>query len=101
MQKRGLVRQIVHNSAAVKHICFKFGTNVLNWTLYDPRNSFLKQTPDGEIIEYFLKGCHFLCPTLYIRLFTLFSLNCMPISASSASSIIYSRCTNCSVYTTV
>ena len=66
MQKRGLVRQIVHNSAAVKHICFKFGTNVLNWTLYDPRNSFLKQTPDGEIIEYFLKGCHFLCRTLFV-----------------------------------
>ena len=66
MQKRGLVRKIVYNSVAIKHICFKFGTNVLNWTLYDPRNSFLKQTPDGEIIEYFLKGCHFLCPTLYM-----------------------------------
>ena len=68
MQKRGLGRQIVHNSAAVKHICFKFGTNVLNWTLYDPRNSFLKRTPDGEIIAYFLKGWHFLCRTLYIQL---------------------------------
>ena len=66
MQKRGLGRQIVHNSAAVKHICFKFGTNVLNWTLYDPRNSFLKRTPDGEIIAYFLKGWHFLCRTLYM-----------------------------------
>ena len=30
MQKRGLVRQIVYNSAAVEHICFKFGKNVLN-----------------------------------------------------------------------
>ena len=33
-------------------IFMKFGTKVLNWILNDSRSFYLKQTLDGEIIEF-------------------------------------------------
>ena len=45
----------VNNSAARPNISIKFGTNVLNWTLNDPRNLYCIQASYDKDIDKFRK----------------------------------------------
>ena len=55
----------VQISAVIADIFLKFGANMLNWILNDPRNFYQKQTLDGEIIEFFRRGPVFFTHPVY------------------------------------
>ena len=55
----------VQSSAVIAGIFMKFGMNMLNWILNDPRNFYQKQTLDSEITEFFRRGPVFFTHPVY------------------------------------